>query len=288
MDAAQPLWLIGASGQVGRFVAERLATAGRPFRAVTGSTPAPPGSRAAAWLVGDAADMTERFAATRAEAAILTLGLWTVPPLLAPLAAGGVRRIVAVGSMARHYRPGYSAATDRLRTQLIEAVARIETQARDLGLAVAIMQPTEIYGGGRRSAIAQAARLIRRWGVFPVARRAEGLRQPVHADDIAATSIAAVDRVAPGVRSYPLGGSERLAFSEMIGRIFDALGRPRRLARLPAPVLAAATACLRLGDPGGVRRQADDLTADNAAAAAAFGHAPCAFLPAGAGDLGLD
>jgi UDP-glucose 4-epimerase len=77
-------------------------------------------------------------------------------------------------------------------------------------------------------------------------RPGKGLRQPVHADDLAAAALAALDLPAAEGQSFNLGGAETLSYRQMIQRIFEALGQNPRflrvpfLARLPGAIGAVA------------------------------------------------
>ena len=79
------------------------------------------------------------------------------------------------------------------------------------------------------------SRLIRRFGFMPLVGGANGLRQPVHAEDLAIAAIAAAAARAAN-KFYSLPGGETLTYREMIGRIFDGLRMPRRTIPVP-PVL---------------------------------------------------
>jgi uncharacterized protein YbjT (DUF2867 family) len=67
-----------------------------------------------------------------------------------------------------------------------------------------------------------------------------GLRQPLHAEDLARGMIEAAAHAAAGNKTYAVPGGETLPYREMVGRIFDALGKPRRTVPVPAPLWRAA------------------------------------------------
>ncbi len=95
-----------------------------------------------------------------------------------------------------------------------------------------------IYGAGRDVNITPLSRLIRRFGFMPLVGGANGLRQPVHAEDLAIAAIAAAASPAAANKFYSLPGGETLTYREMIGRIFDGL----RLAAPHVPVPGFALA----------------------------------------------
>jgi nucleoside-diphosphate-sugar epimerase len=106
------------------------------------------------------------------------------------------------------------------------------------------------------------------------------LRQPVHADDLAAAALAALELEAAAGRSFNLGGGDTLTYRGMIERTFEALGeRPRfltlsLLARLPGGIGAVAA------------RMEQDLAFDTGEFWRLAGLAPRRFLSGGRADLG--
>jgi hypothetical protein len=68
---------------------------------------------------------------------------------------------------------------------------------------------------------------------MPLVGGGPGLRQPVHAEDLAIGAISAARNSAAINKFYSLPGGETLAYSEMISRIFDGLGMPRRTVSVP-------------------------------------------------------
>ncbi len=233
------------------------------------------------------------------ECAVFSLvPLWLLPRVLPNL--GAARQVVAFGSTsalvkAESADPGERALAERLR----QAEGDLAAGCRSRDLPWTLLRPTLIYGGGRDRNISAIAAFIRRFGFFPVAAPARGLRQPVHADDLAAAALAALGASAARDGAFDLPGGETLSYRRMVERIFAALGRSARILPLPPPVLAAAVAGgRRLGlaeaTAEAVRRMNRDLVFDDAAARASLGYAPRAFAPelpggrSSAGEAGND
>ena len=118
-----------------------------------------------------------------------------------------------------------------------QTIVRI-CEARNIGWT--ILRPTLIYAEGRDINITPLSRLIRRFGFMPLVGGAAGLRQPVHAEDLAIGAIAAAASPAAVNKFYALPGGETLPYKEMIGRIFDGMKLPRRTLPVPALVWRAA------------------------------------------------
>ena len=121
--------------------------------------------------------------------------------------------------------------------QAEEAVRRLCTER---GIAWTIFRPTLIYDPGHDGNVSAIASFVRRFGVFPIVRPGAGLRQPIHAEDVARAMAAAPS--APGARNvlFGLPGGETLAYREMIHRIFESLDRRPLPLYLPLPLARVA------------------------------------------------
>lgn len=220
-------------------------------------------------------------------------GIWLLPPHLDALHDRGVRRIVCFSSTSIYVKQDSSNLGERdLVQRMTGAEADIARRCEALGIEWTVLRPTLVYGLGMDRNISRAARFIQRLRCYPIAFGATGLRQPVHADDLAAAALAALVTPAAAGRHYDVGGGETLPYREMIGRIFDTLSTPRIF--LPMPFLeqavAAAGALMRRPEVTGemVRRMRRDLVCDNRPAADDLGYTPRSFLAGGLADLGLD
>lgn len=208
--------------------------------------------------------------------------LWTVPEHFPLLEAAGARRLVALSSTSRFTKRVSAAAADRaVAERLAAAEEAVLDWSRAHGIATTILRPTMIYDGVHDGNVARIVRFIRRFGFYPVAGSAEGLRQPIHADDVAAACQTAL--ACDGLRdSYEISGGEKLPYREMVRRIFASLGRPTRLVRIPLPLVRASAPLGRVL-PGLASlasmavRMNEDLAFDHAAAARDFGFQPRAF-----------
>ena len=145
------------------------------------------------------------------------------------------------------------------------------------------MRPTLIYAEGRDANITPLSRLIRRFGFMPLVGGAPGLRQPVHAEDLAIGAIAAAASPAAVNKFYALPGGETIPYREMIGRIFDGLHLPRRTVSVPPLLWRAGFVMAKPLFPGanvamGIRMM-KDMTFDSGPAARDIGWKPRSFNP---------
>lgn len=167
--------------------------------------------------------------------------------------------------------------------RLADAERRIAAACEQHNVGWTILRPTLIYAAGRDTNITPLSRLIRRFGFMPLVGGASGLRQPVHAEDLAIGALAAASSRAAINQFYALPGAETLTYREMIGRIFDGLGMPRRTVPVPPLLWRAGFLLAKPLYPGanvamGIRMM-KDMTFDSAPATRDFGWHPRAFNP---------
>jgi len=284
--------VLGGTGQVGEGIVRRLVVADRETIAIRHRHESPLRGPSLRWVDGDIRDRSFDIAGLGCETVISVVSLWALPPRLPELVEGGLRRLVCFGSTSLHGKRGtQNPAEQAMVRHLAEAEEAIADQCRTADVAWTILRPTLIYGKGRDRNVASVARFIARTGFYPIAPPAAGLRQPVHAEDLAEAAVAVVDVPETFGRAYDIGGAETLIYREMIGRIFDIMERPRRL--IPVPALAPLVGAL--GRATGrsalnadmVRRMNRDLAFDDGTAARDFGYTPRPFLAGGRADLGL-
>jgi nucleoside-diphosphate-sugar epimerase len=160
--------------------------------------------------------------------------IWVLPEYFPLLEASGVRRVVALSSTSRFTKvDSGDAAETAVAARLIEAEERFVAWAKSCGVDWVILRPTLIYGLGHDKNISEIARFIRRFSFFPVFGHAQGLRQPIHARDVAAACLSALQTPDAANHCYNISGGETLAYRDMVGRVFDALGSPPRLLSVP-------------------------------------------------------
>ncbi|MGH8091286.1 MAG: SDR family oxidoreductase [Rudaea sp.] len=259
--------VFGASGAIGRFVLPLFAP---DHRVIPVSRQARPG-----WICADLNDP----AATLADAEIvLSLGpLDAFAGWLERRPVGGLRRIVAMSSMsAQTKRDSPDPAERALAQRLRDAESRLRETASTRDIAWTIFRPTLIYGAGIDKTLAPLVRFARRWRVLPVPYGASGLRQPVHAADLAAACHAVISQPATFARTYEVGGCERLRFDAMIRRVREAI--PGFVLPLPIPVITLRLLAYpaRIA-PGAMARLRIDLIAVNADAIRDFYYSPRPF-----------
>jgi nucleoside-diphosphate-sugar epimerase len=208
-----------------------------------------------------------------------------LPPLVQPLANLGVKRVIAFGSTSRYTKHISKSSIERAAVQeLVLAEAHLREACEACGIAWTLFQPTLIYGCGQDKNITLINNFVERFGFFPIMGHGSGMRQPVHADDLAAACIAALGNERTYGRTYDLSGGETLSYRHMVQRIFIAHGRKPQLVHLPARLLrglvraASVLPRLRFLSAEMVDRMERDLCFNHDAAVQDFGYSPRPFI----------
>ncbi len=283
-----PLLCLGATSLIGGALG---AMADRPPLICVSRRPPPgEGQDPDRWITADLAG-TAPLPVRDVETALGLAPIWVVAPAVEVLSRAGVTRIVAFSSTSRWTKTGSADPGER---EIAERLARSEdtlAAACDRhGIGWTVLRPTLIYREGLDGNVSRLARLARRFGVIPLAGTGGGLRQPVHAEDLARAALSVLDHPATLGRAYDLPGGETLSYRAMVTRVFEGLGRRPRILTVPpvlwqvgfalaGPLLPGANAQM------GARMEAD-LTFDAGPARRDFNWCPRAFrphFPAGAG-----
>jgi len=268
-----PILVIGASGAVGGFLLTRLRAAGHELLALSRTARAP--LDGVQWLRGG---LDDAFVAPAVESVICVGPLDQFVAWFERAPMRSLRRVVALSSMsADSKRESLDAAERELAQRLAASEQRLARHCEASGIAWTVLRPTLIYGAGADRSLTPIARWSQRTRLFPRIAGATGLRQPVHADDVAAACVAALTDAASG-RVLPLGGGERLSYAAMLERVRAGLG----FATVPLPLrINLLRFVTRITGRGGgmVQRLTHDLVADNAAAHALLGWSPRVFNP---------
>ncbi len=207
--------------------------------------------------------------------------IWVLPEHFPLLEASGARRVVALSSTSRFTKVGSGdTAESAVAARLIEAEDRVVAWAKSRGIEWVILRPTLIYGLGRDKNISEIARFIRRFGFFPVFGQAQGLRQPIHAEDVAAACFSALQATDASNRAYNISGGEILPYRDMVVRVFAALGRPPRMLTMPLWTFRLAVTVLRFRhwSAAMAERMNRDLVFDHSEAVHDLGFKPRVFM----------
>jgi len=265
--------VFGASGQIGHYLLSYLRA--RRMATVAFSRASQADDTDVIWQHGRLPDAVP--ALPEQVSAIVCLGpLDHFSHWLQHAEVTGSPRIVAMSSMsAESKRHSPDPAERELAARLRESEERLLTRCAEWGSGCTILRATLIYGGAGGSLEKMAARARRRH-VFPLPR-GRGLRQPVHADDLARAVLAALDKPqATGV--ICIGGGERLSATMMFARARKALAPGVPCLPLPQAALRGVAAVSGRGR-GMAARLEQDLVTDNTELVNLLGVQPRPFEP---------
>jgi nucleoside-diphosphate-sugar epimerase len=277
----------GATSIIGPFLLARLLEAGYEVHALTRkNNPDTAGVSRLFWHQVNV-DHPEQLPTVNAVALIHLAPLWLLPPLLPALSSRQIKRVIAFGSTSLFSKAHSADASERqVAARLNAAEEAICERCGVLGMNWTIFRPTLVYDCGRDKNITRIARFVERYGFFPLLGKARGLRQPVHADDLAQACLLALDQPVTFNKAYNLSGGEILAYREMVEKIFGALGKRIRFLIVPAWLfhLGIRGAYLFPGKRNitleMATRMNTDLCFSHSDATKDFGFAPRPFLPA--------
>lgn len=266
--------VFGASSQIGHFLVPRLLASGEQVLALSRQPRAAlPDLR---WLLGHLPDAVPALPPV---SAIISFGpLQAFADWLARAQLSQAPRIVATSSMSAESKADSNVPAEReLSRQLRAGEAALAAACGAQGCAWTVLRPTLIYGAGLDKSLTPIARRALRLRVFPLPV-ARGLRQPVHADDLAQAVLAALDCPAADGRVLAIGGGERLTAAAMFARVRASLQH----ATLPIPMPVWLLRCGQHALPrwrGPLSRLDHDLIADNSEMQQLLGIRPRGFAP---------
>ncbi len=277
--------VLGASSLVGRCVLAQLAQIRCSAIAFSRKTQVDTPGGAAEWRQIPSPNSKSVDVTSPISYWICVAPIWVLPDYFSLIEASGARRVVALSSTSRFTKVGSGdTAENAVAAKLIESEARVQAWAEQSGIEWVVLRPTLIYGLGRDKNISEIARVICRFGFFPLLGRAQGLRQPIHAEDVAAACVAALQAPNAANRAYNISGGETLAYRDMVARVFAALGRQVRLVTVPLWAFRLAVAMLRRlpryrhWSAALAERMNRDLVFDHADAARDLGFKPRGFV----------
>jgi hypothetical protein len=270
------LGVFGLSGLVGDAVRAQLRPDDALAWAVTRKPPTDPGGLP--WRTGSLPGLADP-PPVQAIASLGPLDAFTDWFERSALAPG---RVVALGSTSRYGKADSPDPREReLAQRLADCEARLVQACTRRGSVLVLLRPTLVWGRGRDRNLARLVALARRWRWLPLPAGSTGLRQPIHADDVAAAVLAALRAPVPVAGCFDLPGGETLAYDEMVARCLAAAAPGARLVRLPAQLFrwGQALAGRRGPGPGALDRLDKDLAYDGGPVRAALGLPARPFRP---------
>lgn len=224
-----PLVIIGGNSLVAPYLMRRLGAEGRSADVISRSiVPVPDGFTFTAMDLGRA----RNWIAPENAVIISLLPLWILAKYLPRFI--GVHSIIALGSTSLFTKAASPNSKERsVATGLENAEKSFQDWCTRSNVHGTLLRPTMIYDGIHDINIGRMARFIRRLHFLPLAAPAQGLRQPIHADDVAKAIHNAIGNEAVYDMSLNIAGGEVLTYRAMAERVFAALNIKPRLLMLP-------------------------------------------------------
>lgn len=266
----------GATSQIGRFLLPRLVQAHGRVQAV--SRQPQPAQGGVQGLCGDLAAALDSVPSPDWQAIASFGPLEALAQWLSRQTAAPARQVIATSSMSVLSKQNSEQADEQdVVAMLQRGEAGLIAQAERLGMGWTILRPTLIYGAGIDRSITPIVQRALRLRLFPIPL-VGGLRQPVHADDIARAVVACIATNAASARVLEIGGGERLPYHAMFRRVHASLAQPTLALPLPGAALRGLAAVLPRAR-GPVSRLQQDLIADNGPLQALLDVHPRPFQP---------
>lgn len=245
-----PIGLLGASSMVGQSVLNHVAASSE--HGYTYAFSRSPQSHTSGEYVGwyGLGGTLELTPCSSIADWICLAPIWTLHQHFALMQRCGARRVVALSSTSRFTKQLGAASDDPSEHALAQKLAAAEALfvqwAEYYGIDWVILRPTLIYGLGRDKNLTYIAKFVQRFGFFPLLGEANGLRQPIHIDDVSRAALLALGSAAASGRAYNISGGETVTYRTMVVRVFEASGRSPRFIHVPLWFFRLGVGCLRL------------------------------------------
>lgn len=274
----------GAANQIGYFLLPRLLEQHYSVKALI-RQPSQKNSEQITWVTGDLDNPASWLPQVQGVEILFHLAhLSLATSVLTALEPGKLQRVVAFSSTSIHTRRQSSSAIDQKVAKDIAHDERTFIEAcKKRGVAWTLFRPTLIYGCNKDKNVTVMANFIRRFGVFPLVGAGTGLRQPVHADDLAKACIDVLNVPATENKIYELAGGETLSYRSMVKKVFQATGKKCRIIKISPSLFRLLLTTVKILpkyrylSPQLADRFSQNYCFDYSAAQHDFGYAPRPF-----------
>lgn len=272
--------VLGGGSLVGHYLLPMLAEAG--YRGYVVSRKKIDGGLHFAWL--PAHEVQDASWHLQEQAVIISLWpIWLLGPVMAQFL--GAAQIIALSSTSLFGKAG---SLDTQEKELVQKIGNAENHVRinseTFRIPYTILRPTLIYDCVDDRSITFIAEIIKRFGFFLVAGDAMGLRQPIHASDVAQAIINSIGNKEAYNKSLNITGGETISYFTMIRRVAEAVGANPRIIPCPKFILKSLLQVMRLFDltqlsPSLFDRMNQDLAYDGREAEKILKLTPRGFAP---------
>jgi len=273
----------GATNQIGHFLLPLLIEKDFHVHAISRSKEQSNVDPRITWHQADIGD-NDDLPTVQATMLIHLAPLHTLPALLPQLSQHGIKRIIAFSTTSRFTKANSKNEKEQhIAKEFTAAENDLANTCKKLGIDWTVFRPTLVYGCGRDKNISDIISFIKRFGFFPLVGKAHGLRQPVHAEDLAQACLQAASSETTQNKSYNLSGGNTLSYHAMVETIFQAMDKKTRIIHIPRFIYKIFLFCLshlpgyNHITPEMADRMNQDLCFDHQEAVNDFGYSPRPF-----------
>ncbi len=179
------------------------------------------------------------------DALISLMPIWETANLISKLKLSQLRKAVVVSSSSVVNKKQSNSASDIALVERLErAEASLKKTFDQQNLDLIILRPTMVFGYGKDKNISLILRNLQRFHVMPFLGKAKGLRQPMHADDLAKAICLSLEADL-GSQTFELGGATQLTYRDMVAEIARAYDVNYLSLTLPKLLLLSALNMLK-------------------------------------------
>jgi uncharacterized protein YbjT (DUF2867 family) len=279
---SRSVFLLGASSPVGGRIAKLFMDRGFAVSAVSRSSIEPEQISGITWLRADLTRLDEHLDLSRYNVIVSVAPIDHTARALIRWYSDPSQRFVGISSTSVLTKAHAHHRSDR---DLANRLNVGEQAMIRHFLHATILRPTMIYFGPGDRNVEKIVRHLRRVSLFPLIGGGAGLRQPIHADDVAQAVVEACLEASLSRNTYEIAGGEVLSVKDMVRRVAVVNGLRVSFVSIPLPVaragLTAASVLPRFRDipRGALDRMTQDMVFENDVARQDFGFSPRVFQP---------
>ena len=283
--------LTGANGVVGYPLSAQLTKKGYSYLAVSRKSAV--SKSAIEWDLESVMPDNVKSQLMGCDTLIHCAPIWLLAGHLDNLKAGGIKRLIVFSSTSVISKDDSANVEEQQLVSLLATAEKtINRFCSDNALNLTILRPSMIYGHGRDQNVMRVTNFIRKFGFMVIVGKADGERQPVHADDLVGACFAILEKPNTYGKTYNLAGGEALTYRSMVERIFIAMQKEPRIFSLPLSVFrfalrAAATLTSFAYTPEMADRMNKNMSYSNEDATRDFAYKPQLFLQNPQRDLNI-
>ena len=276
----QQVLVLGGGSLVGNYLLPLLAEAG--YRGYVVSRKKTDTGLNFAWLPTN--EVQDASWHLHDRAVIISLWpIWLLGPIMPQFL--GASQLITLSSTSLFGKAG---SVDKNEQELVKKISNAEEVVRvnseTFRIPYTILRPTLIYDCVNDQNITFIAKMIRRFGFFMVSGEAQGLRQPIHAQDVAKAIVNSIGNTQSYNKSLNITGGETVTYFTMIRRVAEALGSPIRIFSFPTFFLKNLLRVVRMMglttlSPSLFDRMNQDLAYNGEEAVKILGLSPRDFKP---------